>query len=174
MRNNNVGSNNNNNNVVLVEEEVQAEHRLKNAEHKISGLLEELEELKFFQELESEKPAPTTPRTPRTTTTTALPPPPPPKTPSSQRGGGGGMLEFQSPFGLLLRPKGDYCHHLPPTKTTTVVVVVVDAATHHHHPINPCRHAPLQNWIATRWNWNVKRWYEKCKSSSKNEIPKPP
>ena len=90
LRNNNVGSNNNNNNVVLVEEEVQAEHRLKNAEHKISGLLEELEELKFFQELESEKPAPTTPRTPRTTTTTALPPPPPPKTPSSQRGGGGG------------------------------------------------------------------------------------
>jgi hypothetical protein len=64
-----VGSNTSN-------EEIQAEQRLKSAETKISGLLQELEELKFFEELESEKPAPTTPRTPRT-----------PKTPSRSANG---------------------------------------------------------------------------------------
>ncbi|KAL3922387.1 MAG: hypothetical protein SGILL_002230 [Bacillariaceae sp.] len=47
-------------------EDIQAEQRLKKAENKISGLLQELEELKFFQEIEAEQPAPTTPRTPRT------------------------------------------------------------------------------------------------------------
>ena len=47
------------------QEEIQAEQRLRSAETKISGLLQELEELKFFQEIEAEQPAPTTPRTPR-------------------------------------------------------------------------------------------------------------
>mmetsp|Transcript_60071 Transcript_60071/g.147724 ORF Transcript_60071/g.147724 Transcript_60071/m.147724 type:complete len:1831 (+) Transcript_60071:228-5720(+) len=51
----------------LSQEEIQAEHRLQKAEGKINGLLQELEELKFFQEIEDEQPAPpTTPRTPRT------------------------------------------------------------------------------------------------------------
>lgn len=45
-------------------EEVVAEDRLKRAETKISGLLDELEELKFFQELEDETPSISTPKTP--------------------------------------------------------------------------------------------------------------
>ena len=45
-------------------EGVIAEERLKRAENKISGLLDELEELKFFQELESETPSLGTPKTP--------------------------------------------------------------------------------------------------------------
>jgi chromosome segregation protein len=50
----------------MSEDEVQSEARLKKAEYKISGLLEELEELKFFQELEHDAPPPTTPRAPQT------------------------------------------------------------------------------------------------------------
>lgn len=49
----------------LSQEEIVAEERLKRAENKISGLLEELEELKFFHELESETPSATTPKTPK-------------------------------------------------------------------------------------------------------------
>jgi chromosome segregation ATPase len=45
-------------------DEAIAEERLKRAENKISGLLDELEELKFFQELESATPAISTPKTP--------------------------------------------------------------------------------------------------------------
>jgi chromosome segregation protein len=48
----------------LSQEEIVAEERLKRAENKITGLLDELEELKFFQELESETPSATTPKTP--------------------------------------------------------------------------------------------------------------
>ena len=72
----------------MSEEEIQAEHRLKRAESKISGLLDELEELKFFQELEH---APTTPRTPKT---------------PSRGGGGGGSASFQSkPRGVAPQPQ---------------------------------------------------------------------
>jgi len=46
----------------LSQEEIQAEERLKRAENKIGGLLQDLEELKFFQEIEMEQPAPKTPR----------------------------------------------------------------------------------------------------------------
>lgn len=48
----------------LSQEEIVAEERLKRAENKITGLLDELEELKFFQELESETPSASTPKTP--------------------------------------------------------------------------------------------------------------
>jgi chromosome segregation ATPase len=48
----------------LSQEEIQAEERLKRAENKIGGLLQDLEELKFFQEIEMEQPAPKTPRAP--------------------------------------------------------------------------------------------------------------
>lgn len=88
----------------MSQEEIQAEERLKQAEGKISGLLQELEELKFFQEIEMEQPVPTTPRTPKPAVSRnvvapngpptmirapsparggRLPPPPPP--PSSQQ-----------------------------------------------------------------------------------------
>lgn len=48
----------------MSQEEIQAEERLKRAENKIGSMLEDLEELKFFQEIEMETPGPTTPRTP--------------------------------------------------------------------------------------------------------------
>jgi chromosome segregation ATPase len=53
----------------LSHEDMHANERLENAEGKISGLLQELEELQFFDELEAEDPPATTPRigkTPRT------------------------------------------------------------------------------------------------------------
>jgi len=46
----------------MSQEEVQAEERLRRAENKIGNMLEDLEELKFFQEIEMETPP--TPRTP--------------------------------------------------------------------------------------------------------------
>jgi len=49
----------------MSQEEIQAEERLQRAENKIGGLLQELEELKFFQEIEMETPGPNTPRGPR-------------------------------------------------------------------------------------------------------------
>jgi hypothetical protein len=44
----------------LSQEEIQANERLKSAENKISGLLQELEELKFFQEIDMDIPPPPT------------------------------------------------------------------------------------------------------------------
>eukprot|EP00535_Pseudo-nitzschia_heimii_P003316 CAMPEP_0197180454 /NCGR_PEP_ID=MMETSP1423-20130617/5063_1 /TAXON_ID=476441 /ORGANISM="Pseudo-nitzschia heimii, Strain UNC1101" /LENGTH=1691 /DNA_ID=CAMNT_0042630537 /DNA_START=526 /DNA_END=5601 /DNA_ORIENTATION=+ len=49
----------------MSQEEIQAEERLKRAENKIGSMLEDLEELKFFQEIEMETPGPNTPRTPK-------------------------------------------------------------------------------------------------------------
>lgn len=51
----------------MSQEEIQAEERLRRAENKIGNMLEDLEELKFFQEIEMETPAPPTPRTPKRT-----------------------------------------------------------------------------------------------------------
>ena len=52
----------------MSQEEIQAEERLRRAENKIGNMLEDLEELKFFQEIEMETPGPNTPRTPKRTT----------------------------------------------------------------------------------------------------------
>ena len=101
-------------------EEIQAEERLKRAENKIGGLLQELEELKFFQEIEMETPAPNTPRAPRvrgSSTTNGGPPktvrtssparaarPRPPSSNNNQalridkKGGEGGALETYKPM----------------------------------------------------------------------------
>lgn len=54
----------------MSQEEIVAEKRLARAENKISGLLDELEELKFFEELESEKPSAPLPKTPSHKTAT--------------------------------------------------------------------------------------------------------
>jgi len=51
----------------MSQEEIQAEERLRRAENKIGNMLEDLEELKFFQEIEMETPGPSTPRTPKRT-----------------------------------------------------------------------------------------------------------
>jgi len=51
----------------MSQEEIQAEERLRRAENKIGNMLEDLEELKFFQEIEMEAPGPSTPRTPKRT-----------------------------------------------------------------------------------------------------------
>ena len=51
----------------MSQEEMEAEERLRRAESKIGNMLEDLEELKFFQEIEMESPGPTTPRTPKRT-----------------------------------------------------------------------------------------------------------
>lgn len=90
-------------------EELQAEERLKKAENKISGLLHELDELRFFQELEQESPSnnPETPQTPSRsmgvpTNIRALSParggrlPPPPSSRASKSKGGG--LETYHPL----------------------------------------------------------------------------
>lgn len=76
----------------MSQEEIQAEERLKQAEGKISGLLQELEELKFFQEIEMEQPVPNTPRTPKTPSRINLAPNGPPTTIRSQSPARGGRL----------------------------------------------------------------------------------
>jgi chromosome segregation ATPase len=88
----------------LSEEELQAEERLKKAENKISGLVQELDELRFFQELESESPGPKTPKTPSRSripqSIRAVSPARggrlPPPTKSTKNGGGG--LETYKPL----------------------------------------------------------------------------
>ncbi|KAL3936921.1 MAG: hypothetical protein SGBAC_007862 [Bacillariaceae sp.] len=93
----------------MSQEELQAEERLKKAENKISGLLHELDELRFFQELEQESSSKTleTPQTPSRNTGVptnirALSParggrlPPPPSSRASKSKGGG--LETYQPL----------------------------------------------------------------------------
>jgi chromosome segregation ATPase len=92
----------------ISQEEIQAEQRLMKAESKISGLLQELDELQFFQELEEESPA-KTPKTPQGPSHGPIPtniravsparggrlPPPPPPNKSSNKGGGGGLETYK-------------------------------------------------------------------------------
>mmetsp|Transcript_2848 Transcript_2848/g.6830 ORF Transcript_2848/g.6830 Transcript_2848/m.6830 type:complete len:1085 (+) Transcript_2848:199-3453(+) len=91
---------------MMSQEEIKAEERLRQAETKIGGMLQDLEELKFFQEIEMETPGPGTPRTPNrkangppTTIRAASPArgrlPPPPRQNKNTKGGG---LETYKPL----------------------------------------------------------------------------
>ncbi|VEU40840.1 unnamed protein product [Pseudo-nitzschia multistriata] len=95
---------------MLSQEEIQAEERLRQAETKIGGMLQDLEELKFFQEIEMETPGPSTPRTPGRNLKANGPPtsirassparaggrlPPPPPANKNTKGGG---LETYKPL----------------------------------------------------------------------------
>jgi chromosome segregation ATPase len=95
----------------LSNEDMQANERLSHAESKISGLLQELEELKFFEEIESEKPPPTTPRTCKTPRTLGAAPMTysnPPRTP------GGGI-----PTSIRASPSPSRARLPPPPPTMT-------------------------------------------------------
>lgn len=92
----------------MSQEEMQAEERLMKAETKISGLLQELDELQFFQELEDESPA-KTPKTPKGQARNDIPiniravsparggrlPPPPPPTKSANGNVNGGLETYK-------------------------------------------------------------------------------
>jgi len=95
---------------MLSKEEIHAEQRLKQAESKIGGMLQDLEELKFFQEIEMETPGPTTPRTPSRTRTVKANGPPitiraaspasrggrlPPPPPQNKNTKGGGLETYR-------------------------------------------------------------------------------
>lgn len=77
----------------MSQDEIQAEERLKRAENKISGLLQELEDLRFFDEIEA-SPAPGRNGIPTAIRAVSparggrLPPPPPPPKASKAQGGG--------------------------------------------------------------------------------------
>ncbi|CAJ1941409.1 unnamed protein product [Cylindrotheca closterium] len=92
------------------QEELQAEQRLQKAENKISGLLQELDELRFFQELEHKSPTKTPKKPQASSHNPGVPiniralspargggklPPPPPSTTRTSKSNGGGLETYQ-------------------------------------------------------------------------------